>query len=77
MIDIVLPKGWKSERCDRDRFTVITAPGIGAVTIDWRDRVFRIGMWFHGDAKMERYAGRGWRQRLAGHALAKLRVLGC
>lgn len=75
MVDEALPDGWTSAHMYGDRFTVITAPKIGAVTIDWRDRVFRLGVWFHGSTEMDPYTGRAWKQRLVCDAVKKLQEI--
>ncbi len=72
MSGFALPDGWTSVR-DGERYTVITAPNIGHVTIDWHDRVFRGGAVFHGpEHSVNKYRGRHWNVRLVLDAVAWL-----
>jgi hypothetical protein len=82
-----IPEGWTLEPMTgmRDLFVVV-APGIGAATIDFQQRGFRLGMFvlsgsFVG-AKLTRrgyeqkkYEGRGWKQKLVDDTVASLEAV--
>lgn len=72
MSGFALPEGWTSERLHpkSDRYVVISAPGIGHVTVDFECRCYRGGMTMTGShAEGSKrgtagYRGRNWRVSL-------------
>lgn len=72
-----LPNGWHSEevRCGQTLLKMpsgIDGPG-GYVTIDWDRRGFRSGYSTSGRlTSTEKYAGRGWKEKLVADAVAWL-----
>lgn len=79
-----IPEGWTLEPMTgmRDLFIVI-APKIGAATIDFQRRGFRLGMFVLSGSfvgakytrrgyEQKKYEGRGWRQKLVDDAVASL-----
>lgn len=70
------PAAWTREDVSQERkdFALYTEPRYGGmVTIDYTDRVFRLGMSRHGPVNStKKYVGRGWRAEIERDATAYL-----
>lgn len=75
---IELPEGWTAEAIQSsNNHILINAPNqAGMVTIDFKERVFRLGYTMTGRPHMQGvvYVGRGWKKDLISDAVAALRV---
>lgn len=77
IVNAALPVGWHSEELSFAQ-TLVTMPSGeggpgGYVTIDWARRGFRAGCSPSGRmVGSEKYAGRGWKEKLASDAVAWL-----
>lgn len=75
-----MKEGWTTSQVKGyEWFRVFTAPKAeGHVTVDYKNRVWRFGISYHGPTRpvAERHEGRGWRVRLEEDAMRDLeRVL--
>jgi len=70
----IVPDGWSTEVVGTHH-TAITAPAIGCVTIDWRERCYRGGLYVRTGRPQStaKYIGRGWQDRLVHDAIEWLR----
>lgn len=73
-----VPNGWRMEQIDGwPEHSLVTSPSGGMVTIDWTQRVFRLGFVLMGprSGPEEIPLGRGWRQALIDAAVGDLEAL--
>jgi hypothetical protein len=73
-LPIDLPAGWRAARYDTDCIT-IHAPGMGAVTVNVKERSFVIGQMRPRRTVLgvDVYRGRGWQAELFNAAIDSLR----
>lgn len=71
-----IPPGWKLEllRARPEQWLLTSpAPRVGAVTLDFERRGYRLGFVRHGKLATDKaYVGRGWKQELVDDAVAAL-----
>jgi hypothetical protein len=74
-VGVYLPEGWTTYADDSEIWLTITAPEIGSVTVDFRDRGYRMGIVATGRmATKQVFTGRGWKVVLCGAAIAALQA---
>jgi hypothetical protein len=75
MHEVLLPLGWTSE-VHFKHFLVIHGARYGFVTIDWKQRVYRLGISYSGMKYGDRtYEGRGWKRKLFIDAITALQEI--
>lgn len=73
--NITLPLGWKAEAVPhyKDFILISAANNAGMVTVDLKDRVFRLGYTTRGRVDTRTvHEGRGWKKALIADAVASL-----
>jgi len=73
-----IPEGWTLDHVTvtRGEEAILTAPGVGYVTIVWHRRGFRPGISTIGKLIGKGpFRGRGWKQRLVNEAVAWLKEI--